>query len=132
MLMRIKFITGLICLLPFFGFSQGEFNKWYFGANAGIDFNSTPVSALPASAMNTIHASVNVADSLGNLLFYSQGLSVYNRNHQVMPNGNGLWGDQNTQGVFVVKKPGSENLFFFVYHLFYYHAIQLWTLLFPS
>ncbi|MEI7727553.1 MAG: hypothetical protein WCK09_20765, partial [Bacteroidota bacterium] len=110
--MRIKFITGLFFLLPFLGFSQGEFNKWYFGYFAGINFNTTPPSTLPASAMNTIHASVSVADSLGNLLFYSQGLSVYNRNHQIMPNGNGLLGDQNVQGVFSVKKPGENNLYY--------------------
>ncbi|MEI6436452.1 MAG: PKD domain-containing protein, partial [Bacteroidota bacterium] len=110
--MRIKLITGLLILLPFLGFSQGEFNKWYFGVNAGIDFNTIPPSGLPAGAMNTMHASVSVADSLGNLLFYSQGMSVYNRNHQVMPNGIGLFGSQNTQAVYAVKKPGSENLYF--------------------
>ncbi len=110
--MRNKVITGLLLLLPFLGFSQGEFNKWYFGVNAGIDFNSTPPVGLSGSAMNTMYVSACVADSLGNLLFYSQGLSVYNRNHQVMPNGNGLFGGQQTQGVFAVKKPGSENLYF--------------------
>ncbi|MCX6278170.1 MAG: PKD domain-containing protein, partial [Bacteroidetes bacterium] len=98
--------------LPLAGHTQGEFNKWYFGVNAGIDFNSTPPVGLSGSAMNTMYTSACVTDSLGNLLFYSQGLSVYNRNHQVMPNGNGLFGGQNTQGVFAVKKPGSENLYF--------------------
>ncbi len=110
--MRIKFLTGLLLLLPFLGFSQGEFNKWYFGVNAGIDFNSTPPSALPAGAMNTMHASVSVADSTGSLLFYSQGQSVWNRNHQVMPNGSGLLGGQMNQQVFAVKKPGADNLYF--------------------
>jgi uncharacterized protein (TIGR02145 family) len=107
-----RLLMPLLFLSPVFLSAQGEFNKWYFGANAGIDFNSTPPSALPASAMNTMHASVSVADSLGSLLFYSQGLSVYNRNHQIMPNGNGLLGDQLTQGVFIVMKPGADNIYY--------------------
>lgn len=112
MVMRIKFITGLLLLLPLLGVSQGEFNKWYFGVNAGIDFNATPPSALPAGSMNTMHASFSVADSTGSLLFYSQGQSVWNRNHQVMPNGSGLFGGQSNQQVFTMKKPGTENLYY--------------------
>jgi hypothetical protein len=37
-----KIITGLIFLLHFAGFAQGEFNNWYFGDAAGITFNSGP------------------------------------------------------------------------------------------
>jgi uncharacterized protein (TIGR02145 family) len=107
-----RILFAFLALSPVFLSAQGEFNKWYFGYLAGIDFNSTPPSALPASAMNTMYASVSVADSLGNLLFYSQGLSVYNRNHQIMPNGNGLLGDQLVQGVFTVRKPGEDNLYY--------------------
>jgi len=113
--MSIKGVIVFYLFLYFssnLAFAQGEFNKWYFGANAGIDFNSTPPSALPAGAMNTIHASVSVADSMGSLLFYSEGLSVWNRNHQVMPNGSGLLGGQENQQVFTVRKPGTENLYY--------------------
>ena len=105
-------LFAFLALSPVFLSAQGEFNKWYFGAWAAIDFNTIPPTGLPASTMNTFHASVSVSDSIGNLLFYSQGLSVYNRNHLVMPNGNGLFGDQLVQGVFTVRKPGEDNLFY--------------------
>jgi hypothetical protein len=31
-----------------------------------------------------------ISNSSGQLLFYTDGITVYNRNHQVMPNGTGL------------------------------------------
>ena len=80
--MRIKFIAGLILLLPFIGFSQGEFNNWYFGNKAGITFNSGLPVVLTDGQMLVKRASVCVSDSLGNLLFYSDGDQVWNRNHQ--------------------------------------------------
>jgi uncharacterized protein (TIGR02145 family) len=96
-------------------FSQGAFNKWYFGAWAAIDFNTIPPIALTNSAMNAMAATVTISDSSGNLLFYSDGMKVYNRHHQIMPNGNGLNGMIGTyQHVFSIKKPGEE----YIYYIF--------------
>ena len=81
------YLFGLLLSLPFFGFSQGEFNNWYFGWNSGITFNSTPPAVLNNNAMYTDRATISVSDSLGNLLFYGYPGKIYNRNHQIMPNG---------------------------------------------
>ncbi len=65
-------------------------NKWYFGDGAGIDFSSgTPVPDL-SSSMYAAEGCGVMSDTQGNLLFYSNGISVWNKNHQVMPNGTGL------------------------------------------
>ncbi|MEI7727725.1 MAG: hypothetical protein WCK09_21640, partial [Bacteroidota bacterium] len=92
--MRIKFITGLILLLPFFGFSQGEFNNWYFGWSppfgTGVTFNSGFPVTIPNGVMTSAATTVNVSDSAGGLLFFSNGVSVWNKNKTVMPNGTGL------------------------------------------
>jgi hypothetical protein len=95
--MRIKLITVLLILLPLLGFSQGEFNKWYFPDQAGLDFNTNPPSPLINSGMAFgTSATASISDSLGNLLFYSEGELVFNRNHQMRPNGDlmlyGVWG----------------------------------------
>jgi len=82
----------LFCMLPpFCLFSQGEFNQWRFGNNAGLNFNVIPPASVSGSAMQTINSPVSVSDSVGNLLFYSDGATVWNRNNQIMPNGSGLY-----------------------------------------
>jgi hypothetical protein len=91
--MRIKFITGLFLLLPFLGFSQGEWNQWRFGDHISLDFNSgNPVQIAnnPMDFSNTY--TVSLSDSLGNLIFFSDGKTVWDRDNNVMPNGTGLFG----------------------------------------
>ncbi len=111
--MRINIITGLIILLPFFGFSQGEFNNWYFGNKAGITFNSGTPVVLTDGQMLVQRASISVSDSLGNLLFYSDGQRVWNRNHQVMPNGTNLQaGLVQDQSVNVIQKIEDDSSYY--------------------
>lgn len=55
----------------------------------------------------------SIADSAGNLLFYTEGKTVWNRFHQVMSNGTGLLGDSaSTQSGLIVKQPGNRNIYF--------------------
>lgn len=90
--MKLIYISVFIFLFsfPFTGFSQGEWNNWYFGWHAAMKFVSgNPVgitgSALTASAGST---TTTVSDSVGNLLFYANGWKIWNRNNAVMPNSN--------------------------------------------
>lgn len=71
--------------------AQGQFNNWYFGQKAGIHFNdSSGPKPLKNSKMFANGASSSISDSLGNLLFYTNGAIVWNRNHDTMLNGVGL------------------------------------------
>jgi uncharacterized protein (TIGR02145 family) len=85
------YLFGFLLLLPFFGFSQGEFNNWLFGwyfpLGTGITFNFGDPVVIPNGVMTTGQTSVSVSDSIGNLLFFSDGANVYNRNRMMMPNG---------------------------------------------
>jgi uncharacterized protein (TIGR02145 family) len=88
-MMKNRIIIGLIGFLPFFGVAQGEWDNWYFGVYAGMNFASGSPVALPTSAF-TQSASLtctSVSDSSGNFLFFSDGTRVYNRNQSQMPNG---------------------------------------------
>ncbi len=83
---------------------QGYYNQWYFGNGASIDFNSTPPVPTNNGAMQTAEGCASIADYNGNLLFYSDGSTVYNRNHTVMPNGTGLRGDfSSSQSALIVR-----------------------------
>jgi gliding motility-associated-like protein len=95
------------------GFSQGEYNIWYFGFNAGIDFNGATPVALTNGALNTSEGSSSISDAAGNLLFYTDGLSVWNRNHTLMPNGTGLHGNSSSiQAALIIKQPGTTDIYY--------------------
>lgn len=94
-------------------FSQGEANIWYFGENAGLDFNSGSPVALANGQIATVEGCATISNASGQLLFYTDGRTVYNKNHLVMINGSGLFGDTSTsQSATIVPKPGSLNIFY--------------------
>lgn len=94
-------------------FAQGEANIWYFGSYAGVDFNGGSPVALTNGALSTGEGCATISDRNGNLLFYTDGITVWNRNHIAMANGFGLLGDPSTaQSAVIVPKPGSSNMFY--------------------
>ncbi|VXB36526.1 conserved exported hypothetical protein [Flavobacterium sp. 9AF] len=110
----MKYCIFILTLLySSFAFSQGEANIWYFGGKAGIDFNSGSPVALTDSQMQIDEGCTTISNSLGQVLFYSNGLQVWNANHQVMPNGNGLLGSSSsTQSAIAIPKPGSTSIYY--------------------
>ena len=93
--------------------AQGEANIWYFGQNAGLDFNSGSPVALTNGQLVTDEGCATISNSSGQLLFYTDGITVYNRNHVIMFNGTGLMGHpSSTQSATVVPMPGSSNLYY--------------------
>ena len=105
-------------------YSQNEYNIWYFGEGAGLDFNSGQPQSLANSKMSTFEGSSSISDSAGNLLFYTDGVTIWNKNHDTMQNGFGLFGhNSSTQSVLIAKQPGSLN----IYYVFTTDAIDFLT-----
>jgi len=93
--------------------AQKEAWNWYFGANAGVTFSGGPPVAVSNGAMSTAEGCATISDPNGNLLFYTDGIKVYNKNHIQMPNGFGLLGNSSsTQSGVIVRKPGSSTIFY--------------------
>lgn len=92
--------------------AQHEFDKWIFGNGVGLDFTSgSPV--VISSNINGWDNSASIADSLGNLLFYSNGEKLYDKNGNLMPNGSGLYGDTTGgNSATIVKQPGNDSLYY--------------------
>ncbi|WP_066220694.1 T9SS type B sorting domain-containing protein [Formosa haliotis] len=110
-----QWLTAMVFLVYGYIFAQYEAANWYFGENVGINFNfnTGQVSTLSDGRLNTIEGSSSISDSQGNLLFYTDGTTVYNRNHQVMTNGNGLYGNSSsTQSAVVIPKPNNDDIFY--------------------
>lgn len=94
---------------------QGEAANWYFGFGAGMQFdrNSGTVTSVSDGQLSTNEGCATISDADGNLLFYTDGITVYNRNHLVMPNGNGLFGDpSSTQSAIIVPKPDDDDIYY--------------------
>ena len=111
-LIPLVFLFGL--LLPFGVWGQGETANWYFGEEAGLKFNNDgSVNALLDGRLNTFEGCATISNSFGNLLFYTDGILVYDRNHNIMQNGTGLYGDpSSTQSAIIVPKPEDPNIYY--------------------
>ncbi len=111
--MRSLFILILSFTLSISVFSQGEYNIWYFGNFAGMDFNGGAPVALTNGSLNTNEGSSSISDAGGNLLFYTDGISVWNSTHALMPNGTGLHGNSSSiQAALIIKQPGSSSIYY--------------------
>ncbi len=109
----MKRIYLLLMLFPIIVFSQGENDNWYFGNKAAVNFSGGNPVSLSNSNMYALEACGSVSDSNGNLLFYTDGRSVWNKNHQVMPNGNNtLNGHSSSQQLAILQHPGNINQYY--------------------
>lgn len=103
----------LFLLLSTTAFGQKEGNIWYFGDYAGVDFNPATPAILNNSAMTTLEGCATISDADGELLFYTDGGTVWNKNHVTMQNGSGLMGDaSSTQSAVIVPDPTDGDIFY--------------------
>lgn len=90
-------------------------NIWYFGNNAGIDFNSGAV-ALSGSNMNAPAGCAIVCDRNGQALFYTDGDQVYDKTKTSIASGIGggipPTSPQSSQSALIVPVPGDETLYY--------------------
>ncbi len=94
--------------------SQKQAEIWYFGDKAGIDFRSgTAVPLLDQSVMTSFKSSAVMSDSLGNLLFFTDGKKVWNKNFGLMTQANALEGDLGVeQPCLIVPVPNKPDRYY--------------------
>ncbi len=111
-------------------YSQNEDNNWFFGGEYGLPpTNQNPNCPIVGLNFNTINAglpSLNntspylysenhtaISDQNGELLFYTNGVSVWDKNHNQMPNGDNLGGNiSSVKSSLIVPVPGSINKYY--------------------
>jgi gliding motility-associated-like protein len=108
-------ITTLLFILPLYCHAQKEAAIWYFGNNAGLDFNYAPPQPIQNPNLQTAEGCSSISDHNGRLLFYTDGQTVWNKKHTMMENGNGLFGHgSSTHSSLVVKKPNSNHEYYII------------------
>ena len=110
----MKYLLFLIvCFLSINLFAQSEAANWYFGFGAGIKFNQAngTVASLNDGSLITYEGCTSISDDTGNLLFYTDGTTIWNKNHGVMAGG--LLGDSSsTQSAIIVPKPDDSDIYY--------------------
>jgi large repetitive protein len=111
-----KWFFLLFLIIPFQMYAQDlSRHNWYFGNSVnGIRFNRGTNVAQPVTNQRTPFgqggAAVATDPGTANLLFYTDGIRVYDATHQLMSNGSGLNAPPNTnQPVAISPMPGQTN-----------------------
>ena len=100
--------------------AQNQNNFWVYGYQAGINFNTTPPSYQGGFAILASEGAASVADPVtGELLFYTDGVTVWDASNNSMPNGTGLLGGDpmmlsSTTAAVICEKPGSANQYYLI------------------
>lgn len=121
------------CLHAGWAVAQKEANVWYFGKNAGLSFSGAEIMPLKDGNLFSEEGSATICDAQGNLLFYSNGMQVWDKSHQIMANGKELKGhESSTQAALILPKPGSAHLYYLfttdfqgMNHGLQYHLIDI-------
>jgi hypothetical protein len=88
-------------------------NIWYFGQLAGIDFNTNPPTNVTYSKIYALEGSASICDTSGQLLFYTNGITVWNKNHDTMEGGFDLMGDMSSaQSALIVKNYDNDSIYY--------------------
>ena len=100
--------------------AQNQNNFWVYGYQAGINFNTTPPSYQGGFDILASEGAASVADpETGELLFYTDGVTVWDASNNSMPNGTGLLGGDpmmlsSTTAAVICEKPGSANQYYLI------------------
>ena len=119
-LLTIARIVLPLLALPIHLNAQNQNNFWVYGSQAGINFNTNPPSYQGGFAIQASEGAASVANPIsGELLFYTDGVTVWDANNNPMPNGSGLLGGDpmmlsSTTAAVICEKPGSSNQYFII------------------
>jgi len=93
--------------------AQKQNNVWCFGLGCGINFNSGAPVSFSTCAMHQLEGSASISDSNGNLLFYTDGDTIWNANNTVMPNGSDpAYNLSTTQAALIVNSLSNKNQYY--------------------
>lgn len=116
----LRFLISLNIVFVFlslesFSYNNKIWDNWYFGRRAGLTFDTPDKNpkALNNGELNTLEGCASISDTNGVLQFYTNGVFVYNKNHEIMQNGVNLKGhNSSTQSALIIKRPGPGKIYY--------------------
>ncbi|WP_420316030.1 PKD domain-containing protein [Ekhidna sp.] len=96
-----------------YGVANQTSNQWYFGEQAGIEFTNGPIAILDGNQQDALEGCATISDVNGDLLFYTNGSTVWNWEHDVMLNGDSIGGDRaSAQNSIIMPFADDETMFY--------------------
>ena len=93
--------------------AQREMDNWIFSRYAFLNFGTGNPVQNPPVALDAAEGSAVMSDQNGNLLFYTDGQTVWTSTHAVMTNGTGLQGHfSGAQNSLIIPMPGSTSQYY--------------------
>ncbi len=91
-----------------------EADRWVFGEKAVVNFLTEPPEVTASqNFFDSPNGMATISDADGNLLFFTNGITVWNKNYHVMTNGDGLKGNNfATQPAIIVPAPGKSDEYY--------------------
>lgn len=88
-------------------------HNWAFGKFAGLTFETGDAVPIVTSA-NTLEGSAAISSAEGELICYGAANIIYDKDDNVMQNGNGIQGFSisSTQAGIIVPKPGNPDIYY--------------------
>jgi hypothetical protein len=113
-------LTLVFLFVGLASFSQNRNSIWCFGDSAGIDFRDTANPVPIFNGMDGRGSCVSIADTSGDLLFYSwthAGTAgntgrIFNRNHLLMQNGDSIVGEAWYGELVIVPMPNQSDKYY--------------------
>src|ERR1043165_572021 len=109
--------VGFLLFTTQLSIAQKEGNNWRLGWFEGVDFSSGNPVAVHGDSIMAYEGCATISDKAGNLLFYTDGVTVWDRHDHPTPNTRS-WGLRlggsiySTQSVAVVPHPDSSYLYY--------------------
>lgn len=118
----------LSLIAPLLSSGQMEGNHWFFGRGGGIDFdlpNNGPAVPQPNSPIFADEGCATASDANGNLLFYTDGRTVWDDTHT--PVVTGLNGHtSSTQSAVIIPRPCNDSIYYIATTDFWQGTNGLW------
>jgi gliding motility-associated-like protein len=112
----MKYLCCFICYsLSWFApvYAQRETTQWLLGNKVSINFNQSPPAVIYDEQAPQVFSQqlASICDKDGNLLFYTDSQTVWNRKNQVMDNGTNIGGER-LRKVIIIPAPGKRGKYY--------------------
>ena len=112
MSLRLLLVTLMVAFSAI-GFAQKVNNRWTFGNQSGLNFNVSPPTSVKGSQISSGRLySTAISDTFGDLLFYTDGFTTWNRKNEIMPKTAGRWPWTESIMPLICPYPGNDSLYY--------------------